>query len=68
MGVRVVKVGSIPFGLSVLVDERPGSLIVWLLESEWPQETAELLEQVLRSVRTAQGELATAIESGLHRV
>lgn len=69
MRVHVIKVGSIPFGLSVLVDKRPGSVVVWLLESEWPDSvTAELLEQVLTAVYAAQDELATTVQPGLHTV
>lgn len=69
MSVRVIRVGSIPFGLSVLVDKRPGSVVVWLLESEWPDSaTVGLLEQVLTAVYAAEGELATAVPPGLRAI
>lgn len=47
MRVRVIRVGAIPFNLSVLVDERPGSLIVWLLDSDWSEDFARHIEQIL---------------------
>lgn len=68
MSVRVIRVGSIPFGLSVLIDDQPGSLVVWLLERDWPEATAELLEQVLTAVYAAHGEPATALRRDLHPV
>jgi hypothetical protein len=68
VSVRVIRVGSIPFGLSVLIDDQPGSLIVWLLECEWPEATAELLERVLTAVYAADGESATALRRDLHPV
>jgi hypothetical protein len=47
VNVRVIRVGAIPFGLSVLVDEQPGSLVVWLLDSDWSEDLARHIEQIL---------------------
>lgn len=66
--VRVVRVGSIPFGLSVLVDERPGSLVVWLLESDWPEPSARRVEQILRVRCALQANAATTAQLDLHAV
>jgi hypothetical protein len=68
VSVRVIRVGVIPFGLSVLVDEQPDSLVVWLLASEWPQEQAHLLERVLTALHPPQGHPATAMRPGLYAV
>jgi hypothetical protein len=61
-------VGEIPFGLSVLVDEQPNSLVVWVLASEWPQEQAHLLERVLTAAHRPHGHPATAVRPGLYAV
>lgn len=66
--VRVIRVGSIPYGLSALVDEQQDSLVVWLLESDWPEEMATLVEQALKAVRAGQGDFATAVLRDLHSV
>lgn len=55
MSVRVIRVGAIPFGLSVLVDEQPDDLIVWVLASKWPQEQADLLERILAVLQPLRG-------------
>lgn len=68
MRVRVFRVGSIPFGLSVLIDETPGSLTVWLLESEWPEHTARFLEQVLSALYAASDRLTSVAAPELHAV
>jgi hypothetical protein len=61
-------VGSIPFGLSVLIDEEPNSLVLWLLESEWPEPMARFLEQVLSALYAASDRLSLAAAPGLHAV
>jgi len=40
-------VESIPFGLSALIDEQPGSIVVWLLADAWTREKAQLVEKAL---------------------
>lgn len=60
MEVHVIRVGSIPGGLSALVDERPGSLVVWLLKSEWLESDAQILEKDLRAQHAARGQTTTA--------
>lgn len=54
MRVRVIRVGSIPFGLTVLIDQEPGSLVVWLLDSEWPEELAGRVEQLVAALYATQ--------------
>jgi len=66
--VRVIRVGSIPYGLHALVDEQPGSLVVWLLESEWPEDLARLIEQILATTWPAGRGFATALQPGLNAV
>jgi hypothetical protein len=66
--VRVVRVGSIPFDLSVLIDEQPGSLVVWLLESEWTESMARVLEQVLSALYAVGGRAALPARQGLRAV
>jgi hypothetical protein len=61
--VRVIRVGAIPFGLSALVDQQPGSLVVWLLESDWSEATARLMEQVLATQWPARGGFAIGLQS-----
>lgn len=68
MSVRVIRVGVIPFGLSVLVDEQPDSLVVWVLASEWPEEQAHLLERVLTALHPLQKHPATAVRPRLYAV
>lgn len=58
----------IPFGLSALVDEQPGSLVVWLLESEWSEDMAQLIEQTLATVGPMSGASVTMPQPGLHAV
>ncbi|WP_200309178.1 hypothetical protein [Streptomyces adelaidensis] len=67
-GVHVIRVGSIPLGLSVLVDERPGSLVVWLLESEWSESLARVVEQLLRVLYAPQSDSVAAEKPGLRAV
>ena len=55
MVVHVVRVASIPFGLSALVDEQPGSLVVWLLASAWSEKRARRVEEVLVAHCAASG-------------
>lgn len=68
MRARVIRVKTIPFGLSALVDEQPGSLVVWLLESEWSEARARLVEQALATLWPASGDSVIAPQPGLHAV
>lgn len=68
MGVHVVRVGDIPFGMSVLIDEQPGSLVVWLLESEWPEAVARLIERVLNVLHTVREPAAPVAQPPLRAV
>lgn len=54
--------------MSVLVDEQQDSLIVWLLESDWPEALARLVEQILNTPYIASGHTAHAMQSGLRAV
>lgn len=68
MSVRVIRVGVIPFGLSVLVDEQPDDLVVWVLADEWPQEQADLLERVLTALQPLRGHPVAVGRPDLHAV
>ena len=68
MRVRVIRVAAIPCGLSVLVDEQAGSLVVWLLESEWPQPLAQSVEQILTTLWSTREGPATMPQPDLHTV
>lgn len=68
MRVRVIRVEAIPFGLSALVDEQPDSLIVWLLDSEWPEDPARLVEQILATVWCSRENSVAVPQPDLHAV
>jgi len=68
VGVRVVRVGSIPFGLSALIDEQPGSLVVWLLEGDWPEPLARLIEQIMNVMWALRSHAALSVQPGLYVV
>jgi hypothetical protein len=65
---RVVRVASIPFGLSALIDEQPGSLVVWLLASAWSKERARRLEEALNASGVGRGRDETFTHPDLHKV
>lgn len=68
MVVHVVRVVSIPFGLSALIEEQPGSVVVWLLASAWSKEKARRVEKALAE-RCAAGDGAeTFTHLDLHAV
>ena len=58
--VHVIRVVSIPGGLSALVQEVPEGLVVWLLESEWLESDALFLEKDLRAQCAAMRRAPTA--------
>jgi hypothetical protein len=66
--VRVVRVASIPFGLSALIDEQPGSLVVWLLAGAWSKERARRLEEALTASGVGPQRDETFTHPDLHKV
>jgi hypothetical protein len=66
--VHVVRVESIPFGLSALVDEQPGSIVVWLLADAWTREKAQLVERALAEWSTERVGDETYPRPDLHTV
>ncbi|WP_331445806.1 hypothetical protein [Streptomyces xanthochromogenes] len=42
--VRVVRVRSLPGGLSIFVDDQPDSLVIWVLEDDFKPEAAQMVE------------------------
>lgn len=68
MSVRVVRVESIPFGLSALIDEQPGSLVVWLLASDWPEHRAWRLKKSLGVGPVSRERAEAVLHQDLHAV
>lgn len=69
MLVRVVRVPALPGGISIFVDDHPDGLILWVLQSEWPELTAMVLELALNVTRTHwTRNAATAMRASLRAV
>lgn len=45
MMVRVVRVASLPGGVSIFVDDQPVDPVIWVLEEDFTAKAAKLLEQ-----------------------
>jgi hypothetical protein len=61
-------VGSIPFGLSALIDEQPDSIVVWLLASDWPEHRAWRLKKALGTGSVSREQVAGVVHQDLHAV
>lgn len=48
MMVRVLRVGRLPAGLSIVVDEQPGSLVVWVLREDYSERQVARMEAELK--------------------
>lgn len=47
MMVRVERVASLPGGLSIFFDDQPDSLVIWVLEDDYPEAQLASLEMGL---------------------
>lgn len=44
MMVRVVRVASLPGGISMFVDDQPDGLVIWVLEKDYTTHQTAMLE------------------------
>lgn len=47
MLVRVIRVAAIPGGLSLVIDDQPDCLVVWVLEKDYSAAAANMLEAAM---------------------
>lgn len=67
MLVRVIRVPAMPGGLSLVIDDQPGSPILWVLEEDFSPAAAAMLESAM-TVSTWYWERKPTVRARLHAV